>query len=73
MEQVQHEGAVQGCLTFLPKRVVGVGVLGGGVADKVADELQHVGVAADIAEWVVAIGAFQIHQVKHFDHISLAE
>ena len=73
MEQIQHEGAVQGCLTFLPERVVGVGVLGGGVADKVADELQHVGVAADIAEWVVAVGAFQIHQVKNFDHISLAE
>ena len=73
MEQVEHKGGVQSDLAFLPKRIIGVGPFWGGVADEIGDQLQHVGVAADVVEGIIAIAMIQVHKVDHPDHITLPE
>jgi hypothetical protein len=50
-----------------------MGVFRGGVADKICDQLQHVGVVADVMERVVAIGAIRVNQVKNLDGVPLPE
>ena len=50
-----------------------MGVFGGGVTDKVRYEFQHIGITSDIAEWVIAVGAIRVYQVKYTDGIPLAQ
>ena len=46
-----------------------MGIFGGGIADKVRYEFQHIGVTSDIAERVIAVGAIRVHQVKYADGV----
>lgn len=71
MEKIQHKGRVEGDFGFLPKGVVLTGVLRRGVLDKVTDKAEHVGVPADIAERVIAVGMARLDEVKHLDNIPL--
>ena len=73
MEQIEHEGAVQCGFRFFPKRVIGMCVFRRGIADKICDQLQHVGVVADVVERVVAVGAIRVYQVKNLDGVALPE
>ena len=73
MQQVKHKGAVQGRLAFLPKRVIGMCVFRGGVANKIGDQLQHIGVVADVVERVVAVGAIRVNEVENLDRVPLPE
>ena len=50
-----------------------MGVLGRGVLDKVPDQLEHIGVAADVMERVIAVGAFRVNEVEHLDRVAFAE
>ena len=45
----------------------------GGVADKVRNQLQHVGVVANVAERVIAVGALRVYKVEHLDDIPLPQ
>ena len=54
MEQIENKGGVQGDFAFLPKRVTGMGVFRGGVADEIGDQLQHIRVVADVVEGVIS-------------------
>ena len=65
MEQIEHESAVQGSFGLLPKRVRVGGVLGGSVLNEVVNEAEHVGVLADIAERVVAVGMAGVYQIEY--------
>ena len=73
VEQIEHEGAVQGRLAFLPKRVIGMCVFRGGVANEIGDQLQHIGVVADVVERVVAVGAIRVNEVENLDRVPLPE
>ena len=73
VEQIEHEGAVQGCLACFPKRVTGMGVFRGGVADEIGDQLQHIRVVADVVEGVIAVGAVRVNQVENLDRVPLPE
>ena len=64
MEQIEHEGAVQGNLGFLPKRVVAGCVLRGSVFDEIVNEPEYIGVLSDVAEGIVAVGAGGVNQVE---------
>ena len=65
MEQIQHESLQQCGLGFLPERVCAVGPLGGGVADEIVDEPQHVLIIVDIGKRVVAERTVGVEQVEH--------
>ena len=73
MEQVQHEGGIQGNLAFLPKRVIGMCVFRRGVADEIGDQFQHIGVVSDVVEGVVAVRVFRVHKVNDADGIALPQ
>ena len=73
VEQIQHEGGIQGNLAFFPKRVIGMCVFRGGVANEICDQLQHVVVVADVVERVVAVGAIRVYQGKNLDGVALPE
>ena len=73
MEQIQHEGGIQGDLAFLPKRVIGMCVLRRGVADEIGDQLQNVCVISDVVEGIVAVGVFRVHEVNDADGIALPQ
>ena len=47
-------------------------VFRGCVADKVPNELEYIGVAANIPKWVIAVGKLRVYKVKDADHIPLA-
>ena len=44
-----------------------MGVLRCGIPDEIADELEHVRIAADVVEGVIAVGTVQVYQVKNAD------
>ena len=55
----------------LPKWIIGFGAFRRGVLYEVVDELEHVGVFADIPEGVIAVGMARLDQVEDLDHIAL--
>ena len=74
MEKIQHKGAESRAISdFSQKGVVLTGVLRRGVLDKVADKAEHVGVPADIAERIIAVGMARLDEVKHLDNIPLLQ
>ena len=50
-----------------------MGPLWCGVADEIGDQLQHVGVAADVVEGVITIAVIQVYQVNYPDYIALPQ
>ena len=73
MEQIQHKGGIKGNFGFLPKGIVLAGVLRRGVLNKVVYQPEHVGVLADIAERVIAVGMARLYEVEHPDDIALLQ
>ena len=55
VEKVEHEGGIQSNFAPFPKRIIGMGIFRGSVANEVGDQLQHIGVAADVVEGIVAV------------------
>ena len=70
MEQIEHESGIQCNFRFLPEWVRVICVFGGGVADQIVHQLQHVGLVADIGEGVIAIRLAGVDQVEYHDLIS---
>ena len=50
-----------------------MGVFRRGVADEIGDQLQHIGVVADVVERVVAVGAIRVNEVENLDRVPLPE
>lgn len=73
MEKVEHKGRVEGDFGFLPKGIVLAGVLRRGILDEVVYQPEHVGVLADIAERVIAVGMARLDQIEHLDDIALLQ
>ena len=73
MEQIQHKGGIEGDFGFLPKGIILAGVFRRGVLDKVVYQPEHVGVLADIAEGVIAVGMARFDQIKYLDDIALLQ
>ena len=71
MEKVKHKGGVEGNFGFLPKGVILACVLWRGVLNEVVNQPEHVGVLADIAERVIAVGMARLNQIEHLDNIAL--
>ena len=71
MEKVKHKGRVEGDFGFFPKGIVLAGVLRRGVLNEVVDQPEYVGVLADIAERVIAVGMARLDQIEHLDDITL--
>ena len=47
------------------------GVLRCGVLNEIGDQPEHIGVLANIAERVIAVGMTRLNEVEHLDNISL--
>ena len=73
VEKIQHKGAVQSYLGFLPKGVVGVCSFWGGVLDEVVYEPEHIRVLADVVERVIAVGTDRVNEVKDPDGVAVLE
>ena len=73
MEKVKHKGGVEGNFGFLPKGVILACVLRRGALNEVVDQPEHIGVLADIAERVIAVGMARLDQIEHLDDIALLQ
>ena len=73
MEKVKHKGGVEGNFGFLPKGIILAGVLRCGVLNEVVDQPEYIGVLADIAERVIAVGMARLDQIEHLDDVALLQ
>ena len=69
VEKIEHHGLQQRGLGLLPKRVAARCVLRRGVADQIGDQLQHVLIVPDIAEWIVTVRLGEIDQIEGLDRV----
>ena len=71
MEKVKHKGGIEGDFGFLPKGIILAGVLRRGVLNEIVNQPEHVGVFADIAERVIAVGMARLDKIEYLDDIAL--
>ena len=71
VDQIEHQRHEQGGFRLLPKGVVRLALLGGGVFNEHIYELQHVLVLPDVTKGVIKVGLLWMDEIEHPQGIPL--